>query len=94
MNKFLKIHSEDNVIVALETIEKGAVIRYNNKDITISEDIPQGHKIAIEPISKDEPVVKYGRITSYNVCYTKLLRSLSQKTEEYRCAICNLSFYS
>ena len=60
MNKFLKIHSEDNVIVALETIEKGAVIRYNNKDITISEDIPQGHKIAIEPISKDEPVVKYG----------------------------------
>ena len=54
------INPEDNVVVAIAPIAKGDEIRTRDIDITAIEDIPQGHKVAVKPIPKDEQVIKYG----------------------------------
>ena len=60
MQKYLKIHSNDNVAVALAPLSKGLVVELGNQTVTLSEDIPQGHKFALTDIKTDEPVIKYG----------------------------------
>ncbi|MEG2097534.1 MAG: altronate dehydratase family protein [Pseudoflavonifractor sp.] len=54
--KFIQIHPLDNVAVALEPIAKGTLLG----EISATEDIPQGHKIALSPIPAGAPLVKYG----------------------------------
>lgn len=56
MTKFIKIHPDDNVAVAIHPVSKGDV--YEN--ITITEDIPQGHKAAVRPVKCGENIIKYG----------------------------------
>jgi altronate hydrolase len=55
--KALLIHPADNVVVALAAVSQGeAVIN----DVVARTNVPAGHKIAIKPIAKGEPVIKYG----------------------------------
>lgn len=56
MPDFIKIHPTDNVAVALRPIEKGSV--WN--EVTVLENIPQGHKMALMPIQENDQVIKYG----------------------------------
>ena len=56
----IKIHPQDNVVVALHPIAKGTAVPVDGAAVTAVEDIPQGHKMAIAPIGKGENVVKYG----------------------------------
>lgn len=58
MKKIIKINDIDNVIVALEPLVTGDVITVDGQDITIKEDIPTGHKVAIKLV--DGIVTKYG----------------------------------
>ena len=56
------IDPEDNVAVAVEPIPKGAAVelRSGATGVIAQEDITIYHKVAIRPIAKGEPVVKYG----------------------------------
>ena len=56
MNKTIIINENDNVAVALTNLNKGET--YN--DVTLLENITQGHKFALEDIKKGENIVKYG----------------------------------
>lgn len=56
MEKAFRIHPGDNVAVALEAIHCGDAVL----GVTAMDDIPSGHKLAIEEIKKDQPVIKYG----------------------------------
>lgn len=60
MPRILKIHMADNVVVALEAIEEGETIIVDGEAITVLQDIPRGHKIAIQPIKTNENIIKYG----------------------------------
>lgn len=60
MNPYIRIHPEDNVAVALQPLSKGTLISCSGSDLTLSEDIPQGHKFSLTPISKDAEIIKYG----------------------------------
>lgn len=60
MNPYIRIHPEDNVAVALQPLSKGTHISCSGSDLTLSEDIPQGHKFSLTPISKDAEIIKYG----------------------------------
>lgn len=60
MQDTIKINGSDNVIVALKPLKAGATVQNGDDEITLLEDIMQGHKIAIHPISKGEAVTKYG----------------------------------
>ena len=58
--KLIHIHPSDNVAVALEEIRKGETISVGDVEVTVTEDIPRGHKLALTGIRKGMPVIKYG----------------------------------
>ena len=58
--KWIRIHPDDNVVVALEDIRKGETLVSTDFTVTAAEDIARGHKMAIRTIGEGEPVVKYG----------------------------------
>lgn len=60
VQKYIKIHSEDLVAVALCPLEKGTVCNVDGQEVTLIEDIAQGHKFALKDIKKDHPIIKYG----------------------------------
>ena len=60
MTSVLKINPADNVVVAIQPQPAGAVITVDGKQITVLEDVPAGHKIAIKDLAEGENVIKYG----------------------------------
>ena len=60
MIQVLKINPADNVVVAIQPQSAGAVIDVDGAKITVLEDVPAGHKIAIKDIAEGENVIKYG----------------------------------
>ena len=56
MPDFIRIHPNDNVVVALRAVPAGTAY----EGITAKTDIPQGHKMAIHSMEEKEPVMKYG----------------------------------
>ena len=60
MTSILKINPADNVVVAIQPQSAGAVITVDGKKITVLEDVPAGHKIAIQDLAQGENVIKYG----------------------------------
>ena len=61
--KAVKISEKDNVAVVVGATAKGDIIE--GTDIRALSDIPQGHKIALQPIKKDQPVIRYGVVLGY-----------------------------
>ncbi|MCD7863442.1 MAG: altronate dehydratase family protein [Lachnospiraceae bacterium] len=61
MQSFLRINDNDNVVVAIETLAPGTVVRVSDDlSVTAQEEIPAGHKMALEDIPEGSPVIKYG----------------------------------
>ena len=60
MKDFIKIHENDNVIVALREIKAGEAVPVADGTVTACETIPAGHKMAIRDIAAGAEVVKYG----------------------------------
>jgi len=65
VRRFIQVHSNDTVAVALEDLAKGTVISVNNNDITLNEDVGRGHKIALSSQKENEQVIKYGYSIGY-----------------------------
>ena len=53
---YIKINPADNVAVALQDLSQGAVV----EGVTLSMDIPRGHKIVLRDLKAGENVIKYG----------------------------------
>jgi len=66
--KIIRIHPDDNVVVALVPIEAGELVSYAEQSICVSENIPQGHKIAIQKIPAGAPAMKYGNPIGTALC--------------------------
>ena len=60
MQKYIQIHPNDKVAVALCPLEAGYTVRISDKEITLREDIPQGHKFVLTDLAEGEEVIKYG----------------------------------
>ncbi|EOS70920.1 hypothetical protein C818_00928 [Lachnospiraceae bacterium MD308] len=60
MRKYIKIHPADKVAVALCPLDKGTEIIIGEERIILSENIPQGHKFALQNMDTREEVIKYG----------------------------------
>lgn len=58
----LKLNEMDNVAVALENLKKGEplLIQARGDEITVGENIPYGHKVALSNIPADSKIIKYG----------------------------------
>jgi altronate hydrolase len=57
---YIKIHPDDTVAVALRKLPKGMECHVDGLTISLTEDIMQGHKFALQPIKAGEKVYKYG----------------------------------
>ncbi|WP_207535803.1 UxaA family hydrolase [Desertivirga arenae] len=60
MKEFIKIHSKDNVVIALKSFSVGDVIEVEGKRIIVISDVERGHKIATEDIASGSDIIKYG----------------------------------
>ena len=46
MKEFIKIHPNDNVAVALVSLSANSTLNVDEVPVTLTEDIPRGHKFA------------------------------------------------
>lgn len=58
--KLIRITSRDNVAVAISPLVKGDVLNIDDITLTITTDVPAGHKVALMPIRQGEKIIKYG----------------------------------
>lgn len=57
----LRLRPDDPVAVALDDLHAGDV----EADVTLIDDVPRGHKVALVGIAEDAPVHKYGQVIGY-----------------------------
>lgn len=60
MDRYIQIHPNDNVAVALTDLPAGEVLHLSGRDVTLREAIPVGHKIALTDLNEQDLVIKYG----------------------------------
>lgn len=59
-HRVLKVHPDDNVLVALQDLLKGETISYNDKDYVLLENIPAKHKFFIHDMHAGDKITMYG----------------------------------
>ena len=58
--RLLKVHSGDNVLVALTDLAKGETVTYNGEEFILQDDVPAKHKFVTAGLSPGDPVIMYG----------------------------------
>lgn len=66
-NMFIQINENDNVAVAVQGCGKNQIVEIGQDSFTALEDIPVGHKIALECMEKGNIIYKYGNPIGYAV---------------------------
>lgn len=61
MTRILRLHSDDNVIVAVEALQSGELA----EGVLARARIPKGHKMAVSTMAKGQPVLKFGQIIGF-----------------------------
>ena len=57
MKKYVQIHPDDNVVVAIDSLQPGEEIVAGGQHIVVKELIPAGHKAAIVELSQGDDVI-------------------------------------
>ena len=60
MNELVRITEKDMVAVALRPLTAGSTVSFGAGEVTLTDDLPMGHKAALRDIKKGEAVIKYG----------------------------------
>lgn len=58
--KYLKINKADNVAVAIVNLPAGEIISVNDIKVTLTEEVPAGHKFALKDFEEGDNIIKYG----------------------------------
>lgn len=58
--KLLKVHPDDNVLVALTDLVKGEVLNFNGEEFVLQDNIPAKHKFVTTDLSAGDTVTMYG----------------------------------
>jgi altronate hydrolase len=58
--KVLKVHPNDNVIVALQNLQRGETVQLNGSSYQMQEDIPAKHKFTAIELNEGDAVTMYG----------------------------------
>lgn len=65
---FLRLHPDDQVVVARSHVRPGEVYREGDAAIEVRERIDMGHKLAVRPIAQGEAIRKFGQPIGYATC--------------------------
>lgn len=66
--KALKISPRDNVAVALVPLAAGSVVTIEGEEYPVLEDIPFGHKLALQKLATNQDIIKYGYPIGHATC--------------------------
>lgn len=88
----VRVHPADNVVVAVEALPAGSEVRVDGEQVTLRDDVPAGHKIALRALGVGEAVVKYGfpigaateAVPAGSWIHSHNLRTRLEGTLEYR----------
>ena len=58
--RLVKVHPNDNVLVALTNLSKGEGVSYNGQDFILQDDIPAKHKFVTADLNAGDSVMMYG----------------------------------
>ena len=58
--RLLQLSPHDNVAAARQTIAAGERVLIAGQMVTVEQEIPPGHKVAVRPIAVGQKVIKYG----------------------------------
>ncbi len=61
---FIQVHDADNVAIVVNTQGLPAGTRFDS-GLTLTEHVPQGHKVALQAIPQDGAIVRYGEVIGY-----------------------------
>jgi len=60
MQRILKIHPDDNVIVALQNLNKGERIAYDGEEYVLADNVHAKHKFFTQEMKEGDKVIMYG----------------------------------
>ena len=61
--KAIKTSPQDNVAIAVSVIPKGSTVTIpDNGNVVTNQEVPLGHKIALEPMPKGANIIRYGEV--------------------------------
>ncbi|RYD79887.1 MAG: altronate dehydratase [Sphingobacteriales bacterium] len=60
VTRILKIHPNDNVLVALQDLAKGETVIYDGHEYTLQDDIHAKHKFFMQDMNPGDPIMMYG----------------------------------
>lgn len=66
--KCVKIHPDDSVAVALRPLHAGETVTVTDNPITLLDDIPAGHKFALQNICAGDNIIKYAYPIGHATC--------------------------
>jgi len=62
----IQIHPNDNVVTLVDAASSGSVVQYvtsaGRQEITVVDEVPFGHKIAVDDVPAGQSVVKYDEV--------------------------------
>jgi len=59
-HQVLKVHPDDNVLVALQNLSKGQEVKFNGSSYTLQTDVEAKHKFTTQSLHEGDPVIMYG----------------------------------
>lgn len=59
-NKYLRIHPNDNALVALQDLEQGIVIDFEGQTFPLSTKVDAKHKFSLISLQPGDPIIMYG----------------------------------
>ncbi|WP_439484201.1 UxaA family hydrolase [Cyclobacterium plantarum] len=62
LHKVLRIHPEDNVLVALTDLKKGEKVQFEGKEILLASHVPAKHKFTMQKMDPEDKIYMYGII--------------------------------
>ena len=66
--RLLRLHSADNVLTVIATLEAGENIRVGDARVAVAARLGIGHKVAARGIAAGEKIVKYGAPVGSATC--------------------------
>ena len=61
MARYIRLTDADNIVLAIDGLNPGDQAH----GVAVGQRIPRGHKMAVSPIAKDAPIVKYGQVIGF-----------------------------
>ncbi|WP_434778106.1 galactarate dehydratase [Neisseria sp. Ec49-e6-T10] len=68
---YIKVNPSDNVAIVVNEGSLPAGTIFPTDGLTLLEEVPQGHKVTLQDILQDEPIIRYGEVVGFAACDLK-----------------------